>query len=57
MQRIESIKDMLLIGKTLIIDRGGQDKEIIKIRNSEQTRALVEFLKEFKIEMRVSIVW
>lgn len=55
MQRIENIKKIVLIGNNLIIDRGGQDKEIIIIRGNilEKITALTEFLRAFGLEMRV----
>lgn len=55
MQRIENIKKIVLIGNNLIIDRGGQDKEIIIIRGNilEKITALTEFLRAFGLEMSV----
>lgn len=55
MQRIENIKKIVLIGNNLIIDRGGQDKEIIIIKGNilEKITALTEFLRAFGLEMRV----
>lgn len=55
MQRIENIKKIVLIGSNLIIDRGGQDKEIIIIRGNilEKITALTEFLRAFGLEMSV----
>ncbi len=58
MQRIENIKDILLIGNNLIIDRGGQNKEIIVIKDNifEKISALGEFLRAFGLEMRVRVI-
>ena len=58
MQRVENIKDILLIGTNLIIDRGGQNKEIIVLRGNmfEKVNALGEFLKAFGLEMRVRVI-
>lgn len=55
MQRIENIKKIVLIGSNLIIDRGGQDKEIIIIKGNilEKITALTEFLRAFGLEMSV----
>ena len=53
MQRIENIKN------NLIIDRGGQNKEIIVIKDNifEKISALGEFLRAFGLEMRVRVIW
>lgn len=58
MQRVENIKDILLIGNNLIIDRGGQNKEIIVIKDNifEKITALGEFLRAFGLEMRVRVI-
>lgn len=58
MQRVENIKDILLIGTNLIIDRGGQNKEIIVLKDniSEETNALTDFLRVFGLEMRVRVI-
>lgn len=54
--RIENIKDILLIGRNLIIDRGGQNKEIMLVNNLEKMTGLLEFLKAFGLEMRVRVI-
>lgn len=58
MQRVENIKDILLIGTNLIIDRGGQNKEIIVLKDNifEKVNALTEFLRAYGLEMRVRVI-
>lgn len=56
MDRIENIKDMLLIGRNLVIYRGGQDKEIMLVDNLEKMTGLLEFLKVFELEVRVRVI-